>query len=182
MEVEADRAHHRDDAEHRAQLRVAADVAERAPQSRDEPRGRIALDLVQLVLSQERERGEHGEEAERIDDEADAGAERGDHGARDRGADHARAVEQPGVQRDRVRQRARPDHLVRQRLAARRVERERRAAERGEGIDDRQRRGPGQRDDRERDRDQQRRRPASSSRAGASRRGPRRRRRRGRRR
>ena len=86
-------------------------------------------------------------------DEAEAGADRGDDETGDRRADDARAVEEARVERDGVRQLARPDHLEGQRLAARRVERERDAAERGEHVDDRQGRRSGQRDDGERDGD-----------------------------
>ncbi len=55
------------------------------------------------LLAKARERCEDGEEAERVQHEADAGAESGDDDSRDRGSDHARAVEEAGVQRDRVR-------------------------------------------------------------------------------
>ena len=67
------------------------------------------------------------------------------------GLDHARAVEEARVERDRVRQRARSDHLVGQRLATRCVEGERDAAERGEHVDHREGRGTGQGDHGERD-------------------------------
>ena len=72
------------------------------------------------------------------------------------GSDHARSVEEAGVQCHRVRERARSDHLVGERLPSGRVEGEGDPAERREDIDDRERRGSGQRDHGERNGDDQR--------------------------
>ena len=158
VEVEADG---RDDG-HDGEDRVGA--AGRATRSRAavgshrrQSRRRILLDRDELLLADEQERGQHREEAHRVDDEAEARSDCGDHEAGDRRPDDARAVEEARVERDRVRQLPRADHLEGERLASGRVEREGDAAERSEDVDDRQRRRPGQRDDRERDRDRHRR-------------------------
>ena len=138
VEVEADRRDDGDDRQDERSCGSCQRVRERAPQAVDHTGGGILLDRPQLLLAYERERGQHGEEAHRVQDEAEPGADGCDHEARDRRPDHARAVEEAGVERDGVRQLARPDHLERQRLPARRVERERDAAERGEDVDERQ--------------------------------------------
>ena len=118
------------------------------PRGRDHARPRAARPSRMLASAASTAR-----KLTRVEHEADPGAGRGDDQARDRGADHARAVEEPGVQRHGVRQLARPDELERQRLPRRGVEGERDAAERGEHVDDGQRRRPGERDHGEDDRD-----------------------------
>ncbi len=156
VEVEANRADDRDDGEDGSELRLAANVRECPAHAFDDASGRVALDLVELVGAKSRERYENREEAEGVDDEADAGAGKGDDDAGDRRSDHARSVEEAGVQCHCVRQRARSDHLIGERLPSGRVEGEGDPAERREDIDDRERRGPGQRDHGERNGDDQR--------------------------
>src|SRR6185503_10591717 len=58
-----------------------------------------------------------------VDDEAEADAGDRDRHTGERRADHPRGVEEAGVERDRVRQPARPDHLEGQRLTTGRVAR-----------------------------------------------------------
>ena len=123
----------------------------------EDARLRALLDGIELLLAHQLEREEHREEADGVDDEAEARADERDHDAGDGGADHARAVEEPGVERDGVLQLLRADHLERERLATRRVEDEHQPADGRQGVDDRERRQAGQRDDGERDRDEHRR-------------------------
>ena len=92
------------------------------------------VELHELARPHEPEAREHGEEAERVDREADADAEGGDEDAGERGADHARAVEEARVERDRVRQLLPADHLERERVTAGRVEDERCPGGRGERV------------------------------------------------
>ncbi len=104
---------------------------------RSRARARVALDLEELVLAHQPEGGQHGEEGDRVDEEADAGATEADDHAGDRGADDPRAVEEARVQRDRVRQLVATDHLKGECLPARCVDDERSAAEEREQVDDR---------------------------------------------
>ena len=115
--------------------------------------GRVALDVVELLLAHHRERAEDGEEADRVQGEADAGADGRDQDSGDGRSNDPRPVEEPGVESDGVRKLARADHLERERLTARRVEGQGDATERGEHVDDGQGGGSGQRDDGKRDRD-----------------------------
>ena len=65
-----------------------------------------------------------GEEADRVHEEADAGAGEAVDDARGCGAEDARRVEEARVERDRVRERVAPDHPVGELLPRRHVEHE----------------------------------------------------------
>ena len=97
MEVEADRARDREDGQRQPDLGVVPREANALGDRRSSTRARVALDLEELVLAHQRERGQHGEEGDRVDEEADAGAAEADDHAGDRGADDPRAVEEAGV-------------------------------------------------------------------------------------
>ena len=107
-------------------------------------RGCTARDAVQLAFAQKQQAGEHGEEAHSVEHEAGADTEGGDDDAGERGPDDARAVEQAGVERDRVRQLALPDELEGQRLPAWCVEDESDPAQGGEDEHQREGRRAGQ--------------------------------------
>jgi hypothetical protein len=156
VEVEAHGRDDRDDAEDEPELAVVPRVGERTANPVDHARGRVPCDRPQLVVANEREGGEHGEEADRVEREADSGPDESDQQPRDRRADDAGPVEEAGVERDRVGQLAWADHLECERLSAGSIERERDSTERGQRVDDRERRGARKRDDGEGDRDRHR--------------------------
>ena len=72
----------RDDEQDEPQLPIVPGVRECAAQAVDDACRRVALDGAQLLLADDRERGQDGEEADRIDDEAQAGSDGGDDDAR----------------------------------------------------------------------------------------------------
>ena len=149
VEVEADEADAGDDGEHRANLALVP--RERQPLARSgEKRGvAVVRDRVELAAAHREQGGEHGHEAEGVDDEADADPGARDEHPGDRRPDHPRCVEQAGVERNGVRKLARADHLEREHLAGGRVQDERDAAEQREEVHDRERRGTRQRHERE---------------------------------
>ena len=151
---EPDARHHD---EHDADLPVVPGEGQPFARALEQRDGAIGGDRVQLGSPHRDERRQDGEEADRVDDEAEADPGDRDDDPGDRRADDPRGVDEARVQRDGVRQLSRPDHLERQRLASGPVEHERDAAERREEVDDRERRGSGQRDERERRRDEHRR-------------------------
>ena len=81
-----------------------------------------------------RQGDEHREEAHGVGGEAEAGSEGGDDHAADRGPDDPRRVEERGVERDRIRELGRPDHLVRERLPRGCVEHQHHASQHGEHV------------------------------------------------
>ena len=89
MEVEADGADDGDDAEDDAGERRPPRPAEALADAGDDARVAALLDEVELLLPHEAERGEHRQEADGVDHEAEPGADGGDEQAGQRGADDA---------------------------------------------------------------------------------------------
>ena len=87
VEVEADEPDAGDDDEDGAHLGVAPGERQPLACSREDGDGAIARHRVELVLAHREQGGEDGEEAERVDEEADADAGGCDQHAGDRGAD-----------------------------------------------------------------------------------------------
>ena len=104
--------------------------------------------LVRIASSAE----QHGEEADRVDEETDADAREAEENPRHRRAEDPRRVEEARVERDRVRQRLAADHPVRQLLARRHVEHEDRAVDERDRVEHPRLRDAGERDPGERDR------------------------------
>jgi hypothetical protein len=78
---------------------------------------------MKFAEAKQRQRTEHGDKRDRVDQEYPPGTHGGDQGAGDRRTDHARGVERCGVQRHGVRQVGFPDQLGNESVTRRRVER-----------------------------------------------------------
>jgi hypothetical protein len=92
------------------------------------------IERDELVCAHQRQTGQHGQEADGVQREADADAEGGDDHAGEGGPDDARRVEEARVQRYGIRELVTPDHLERERVAARRIEDQRGAGGGGEHV------------------------------------------------
>ena len=140
MEVEA---HGRDDHRHQQDepdRRRPPRVAEALPDALEHARGLLAREREELARPHQRERGQDGQEARRVDGEARADAGGRDHDAADRGPDDARGVEEARVERDRVRKLVAADELEGERMPVRRVEDGGRSAEQSQDVDGPERR------------------------------------------
>jgi len=109
VEGDAERRHEEHQRQHRHQLRPPADVAQAFTQLARLTCGRRRA--VQPVRVHPQQPGEHGGEADRVEQEHPAGPDRCDQHAGDGGADDAGDVEGHGVERHRVRQPLRADYL-----------------------------------------------------------------------
>jgi hypothetical protein len=109
-----------------------------------------ALDRNELFGTHQREARQHGQEADRVEGEANADAEGGDDHARHRRPHYARSVEEAGIERDGVRELLPPDHLEGEGVAPRGVEDERRSRCGGEHVREPNDLGAGEGEHRER--------------------------------
>ena len=91
--------------------------------------------LVQLSNSQGRQRHQHGDERDAVDDEGPAGPDRGNREACDGRSDHAGRIERGRVERDRVDQILVADQLTDEGLAGGRIECRSAAEQECEDID-----------------------------------------------
>ncbi len=97
-------------------------------------RGAVALQRNELAHAHRGQGDEHREEAHGVGGEAQAGSEGGDEHAADRRPDDPCRVEERGVERDRIRELGRPDHLIRERLPRGCVEHHHHASQHGEHV------------------------------------------------